>query len=509
MKKTTPKPKKNAGFTLIEVVVAFGITIFVAVVFGNYIINSYKTIDFVNGFNQAVESAKNSVSIMNKEIREADGAKNGLYVLGKANEQEIIFYSDADNDNETEKIRYYLDGTALKKEVTEAGALPYNYSETPEVGVLSENVENGVAAIFTYYDANNNLIANPSASINQIRLVHTYLEINTESNRAPANYAIETSTNIRNLKKNNASLYSNYVCGNGIIEGGEQCDCVDDENCSLAELDNETCKLFGYDRGDLGCSSCNFNTVGCINAECGNNVIEGAEVCDGSVDGATCASMVDQGYTGGTLSCYAPAAPKECRYDTSLCTTCGSGQTLRHNGTTWIADSNLYNNGTNIGIGTTAPSKELEVAGTAKITGDLEVGGKFNASGADLAEEFASVNNLEEGTVVIMGDDGYKSIKPCDSAYDKKVAGVVSDNASIIMGRINGSGKEIIAIKGVVAVKATNKNGNIKKGNLLTTSDISGRAMRAAEIKTGTIIGKALENCDSEYCDVKTLINLR
>ena len=38
-----------------------------------------------------------------------------------------------------------------------------------------------------------------------------------------------------------------------------------------------------------------------------------------------------------------------------------SGQTLRHDGTTWVANSMLYNNGTNIGIGTTAPDKILTV----------------------------------------------------------------------------------------------------------------------------------------------------
>ncbi|HPW48297.1 MAG TPA: hypothetical protein PLJ97_03055, partial [Candidatus Saccharibacteria bacterium] len=39
--------------------------------------------------------------------------------------------------------------------------------------------------------------------------------------------------------------------------------------------------------------------------------------------------------------------------------------TLRHNGTTWVSNSNIYNNGTNVGIGTTAPSRKLHVVGTS------------------------------------------------------------------------------------------------------------------------------------------------
>jgi hypothetical protein len=40
-----------------------------------------------------------------------------------------------------------------------------------------------------------------------------------------------------------------------------------------------------------------------------------------------------------------------------------SGQTLRHNGTEWVANSLLYNNGTNVGIGTTTPGAKLDVVG--------------------------------------------------------------------------------------------------------------------------------------------------
>jgi hypothetical protein len=39
-----------------------------------------------------------------------------------------------------------------------------------------------------------------------------------------------------------------------------------------------------------------------------------------------------------------------------------SGQTLRHDGTSWVSNSTLYNNGTNVGIGTDSPSAALEVA---------------------------------------------------------------------------------------------------------------------------------------------------
>ena len=42
------------------------------------------------------------------------------------------------------------------------------------------------------------------------------------------------------------------------------------------------------------------------------------------------------------------------------------GQTLRNDGTNWVANSNLFNDGTNIGIGTTAPDTTLHVVGKLK-----------------------------------------------------------------------------------------------------------------------------------------------
>lgn len=47
-----------------------------------------------------------------------------------------------------------------------------------------------------------------------------------------------------------------------------------------------------------------------------------------------------------------------------------SGQTLRHDGANWLANSNLYNDGTNVGIGTTSPSEKFEVNGDIAFTGN-------------------------------------------------------------------------------------------------------------------------------------------
>lgn len=172
-----------------------------------------------------------------------------------------------------------------------------------------------------------------------------------------------------------------------------------------------------------------------------------------------------------------------------------------------LSGSNLFASSTsyNVGIGTTDPgSYKLKVAGNVAITGTLQT-----QTGSDFAEEFFTDQDLEPGTVVVMGDLGYKSVKPCTLSYDSQVVGIVSDNPSIIAGRVEGENKAIVAMMGVVSVKASTINGAIKRGDLLVSSGIKGYAMKSLTYRPGTIIGKALEGLKKDEGMIKVLVNLQ
>ncbi|HQL56825.1 MAG TPA: hypothetical protein PLN07_04390 [Myxococcota bacterium] len=108
------------------------------------------------------------------------------------------------------------------------------------------------------------------------------------------------------------------VCGDGILDVGEQCDGTN--------LNGHTCVTRGFGGGELGCSSlCRFDTSGCTAppADCGNGKIDGYEQCDGSnLNGHTCKT---HGFGGGELAC-----TSACRFDMSACTApppnCGNGE---------------------------------------------------------------------------------------------------------------------------------------------------------------------------------------
>ncbi|MEY1639053.1 tail fiber domain-containing protein [Tenuifilum osseticum] len=74
-----------------------------------------------------------------------------------------------------------------------------------------------------------------------------------------------------------------------------------------------------------------------------------------------------------------------------------SGQTLRHDGTSWVANSVLFNNGTNIGIGTTSPAAKLDVIGTAKV--DILIPGWIEVNQLGTGNRYAGID--------FHGDDTY------------------------------------------------------------------------------------------------------
>jgi hypothetical protein len=120
--------------------------------------------------------------------------------------------------------------------------------------------------------------------------------------------------------------------------------------------------------------------------------------------------------------------------------------------------------------------------------------------GADLAEPFPmKEETVEKGAVVVIDKDHPGQLKRSTLAYDKRVAGIVSGANGINPGiALKQEGAldhgENVALTGRVYVQADAGNGAIEPGDLLTTSDTPGHAMKVTDHTRaqGAILGKAM-----------------
>ena len=119
--------------------------------------------------------------------------------------------------------------------------------------------------------------------------------------------------------------------------------------------------------------------------------------------------------------------------------------------------------------------------------------------GCDINERFNSAEVLEPGTVVVADPDRPGEVRTTNEPYDQRVVGAISGANGIKPGLTltqEGTaldGTHPVALDGRVYVKVT---GPIEVGDLLTTSNESGKAMavRNRSKAFGAVIGKALES---------------
>jgi hypothetical protein len=131
--------------------------------------------------------------------------------------------------------------------------------------------------------------------------------------------------------------------------------------------------------------------------------------------------------------------------------------------------------------------------------GNVVVTGDISLTNGDIAEEFDMVGSerVEPGTVMVLAVEG--ALVASSSAYDKRVAGVISGAgdykpALVLDKRKSAANRQTIALTGKVFCKVDASFGSIAVGDLLTSSATLGHAMRVSEPfrAFGAVIGKAL-----------------
>ena len=152
----------------------------------------------------------------------------------------------------------------------------------------------------------------------------------------------------------------------------------------------------------------------------------------------------------------------------------------------------------------------LEIQGGADLAEKFDVGGASSAARAELVD-------LQPGLLVSIDPQHAGKLVVSDRAYDRRVAGVISGAGGVAPGMIMGqagsvaSGQQAVALNGRVYCWADASGGPITPGDLLTTSDTAGHAMRVKNYSKahGAIIGKAMTTLQRGKGLVLVLVTLQ
>ena len=195
--------KMERGFTFIETIVFIAVSTIVMIAVVSSIIYFYRANAYSIEQSFAVNSARKGIELLVRDIREMTYADDGAYPLESGDGNSIVFYSDIDRDANIERVRYFLDGTFLKKGVTKSSGNPLSYDTGNEsVSIVSPDVRNAAQGVpvFRYFDASGGEIFNVPLNITDVSFVTVNLIVNVNPNRLPNEFTLRSSAALRNIK---------------------------------------------------------------------------------------------------------------------------------------------------------------------------------------------------------------------------------------------------------------------------------------------------------------------
>lgn len=191
----------------------------------------------------------------------------------------------------------------------------------------------------------------------------------------------------------------------------------------------------------------------------------------------------------------------------------------------WTLESGLFGTPGLFGIyDRTAQLARLTIDGTGlvgvkalQIQGGGDFSENFDISETRGARAGASSREVKKGLLVSIDPQNPGRLVTTSRAYDRSVAGIISGAGGISPGLVMGQqgtiadGKQPVALSGRVWAYCDATGGAIKPGDLLTTSNTPGHAMKVKNYHRaqGAIIGKAMTSLTNGRGLVLVLVSLQ
>ena len=197
--------KSESGVTALEWTISTGLTLLIMT--GLYTMHISGQKSYVNA-SEAIQSRSEAEHITKsvvRPLREATFPSEVDPAFESADDDDITFFSDIDNDQKPEKVRMFKSGSQLKRSVlqTTNTESPWQFGGTAEVKVLSSNVRNTSSdPIFRFYQTyDQQVTATPLTQEKRakIRLLRIRLKIDSDPNIPPGETVLEDDVFLRNV----------------------------------------------------------------------------------------------------------------------------------------------------------------------------------------------------------------------------------------------------------------------------------------------------------------------
>lgn len=179
----------EAGFSLVELLTACSVLVFVVLAVSLMLEGGYSTYGKVNDQIAAQEEARRNLFIMAKYIRQCKQ-------ITQAGDYELIINSDIDDDSTPEKVRFYL--------LDANGDSIYELKETVDdttTSTLGRYVVNMASseAIFAYYRGDGDKITDMEQAKTATRTLTIALDVDVNMSEKPDTYKLESTVRLRNF----------------------------------------------------------------------------------------------------------------------------------------------------------------------------------------------------------------------------------------------------------------------------------------------------------------------
>ena len=205
------KYKKIKGMSLMEMIVAIGIMSIAMAGFSVLFVKSWQMNSYIFETGQDSFIASRAVRILVDDLRRARQADNGDYLISSASDMDLVIYIDIDNDNVTEKVHYYLDGSedelnvGISNPSGSGSSITYPSGDDAVSTLAAHVVNDSEHPVFSYFGNNyfsdNTPFGTPvsSGEIVNIRIIKTSLWVDIRPYQSPDHITVESFAQLRNI----------------------------------------------------------------------------------------------------------------------------------------------------------------------------------------------------------------------------------------------------------------------------------------------------------------------